>query len=237
MSAAQAAAAAWSRGASSCTNFEFQIVASDAPDAPTANDKQNNLVFRKADWQYDPSALAITTVFAQQSNGLILDSDLELNAVRFKWGDLVAHVGTQDGAEDLQNTLTHELGHVLGLEHNCFFPGNPRRGVDNNGVPVPDCNAAPPEVQASTLFASVMRGDTDRRTLEADDIAGVCAIYPAATMPACGSSGDNSDSGGCSAAGARPGQPADALVVLSIGLGLAVLGARRRSRWIQRRAA
>src|SRR4051794_22442730 len=189
VTAARAAAAAWSHESLACSGFELQVAVEDTADAPAANDNKNNMVFRRASWPYEPSALAITTVFARQDTGLILDADVELNAVeggRFKWGDLVAGLGTGVHAEDLQNTLTHEFGHLLGLDHNCFLAGSSgRRGVDNNGVPVPECENASPEIQAATMFAAVAPGDTLRRTLTEDDIAGVCAIYPAASAASC----------------------------------------------------
>jgi len=205
VSAANAAASAWSRQTVACTGFELQIATVDTADAPAANDQTNNLVFRRNTWEYEPSALAITTVFAQQNNGTILDADVELNAIdggRFKWGDLVSGIGVGPKAEDLQNTLTHEFGHLLGLDHNCFLPGTSRHGVDNNGVQVPECDRSSSEVQDATMFAAVSPGDTLRRTLAADDIAGVCAIYPPESATSCTAGGGNGggqlDDRGCS---------------------------------------
>jgi hypothetical protein len=205
VSAARAAAASWSRQNVSCTGFELQVATMDTKDAPVANDKTNNMVFRTDKWEYEPSALAITTVFAQQNNGTILDADVELNAIeggRFKWGDLVAGIGVGTHVEDLQNTLTHEFGHLLGLDHNCFLQGTSRHNVDHTGTPVPDCDRSTPEVQEATMFAAVTPGDTLRRTLAADDIAGVCAIYPPESATSCSAGGGNGGGdladGGCS---------------------------------------
>src|SRR5204862_6586571 len=105
------------------------------------------------------------------------------NAVDFVWGDLVAGIGASGNVQDLQNTLTHEFGHLLGLDHNCYGSADRSRGIDQNGHAVPDCNRAPPAVQEATMYASVMRGDVARRDLSADDIDGVCAIYPATGAP------------------------------------------------------
>jgi hypothetical protein len=174
---ARAAAATWSRPAVGCTGFEVQMAIEQTDDAVVANDARNNLVFRRDSWAYDPQALAITTVFARQSDGVIVDGDLELNAVTFVWGDLAAGAS---GARtwDLQNTLTHELGHLLGLDHNCRFPGDVRALLDDRGAPVPECASAPPEIRESTMYPAVLPGDLERRTLAADDIAAVCGIYP-----------------------------------------------------------
>jgi MYXO-CTERM domain-containing protein len=53
---------------------------------------------------------------------------------------------------DVQNTVTHEAGHTLGLAHSS------------------DASA--------TMAASAPAGETAKRTLHADDLAGICAIYP-----------------------------------------------------------
>jgi hypothetical protein len=200
LSAAQAAAAAWTGPNVTCTNWRLDIQEVETSDASVANDKINNMVFRTTGWSYDPSALAITTVFAQQADGVIVDADVELNAVtggKFRWGDLVNGPGGA-GVEDLQNTLTHEFGHLLGLDHNCFLPGNMRRGTDNMGNQVPDCDRASSEAQAATMFAAVSRGDIMRRDLSPDDIAGVCAIYPALAT-ACAVAGPGTGGGGTGA--------------------------------------
>ena len=63
------------------------------------------------------------------------------------------------GFADLDSALTHEAGHVLGLAHS--------------------------DQADATMFWSA-RG-TSLRSLEADDVAGICAIYPSAPVPAaCG---------------------------------------------------
>jgi hypothetical protein len=228
LSAAQAAAASWSAPAVTCTSWVMSVVEEATSDAVVANDQKNNMVFRVDNWTYDPSALAITTVFAQQSDGIILDADVELNAAagHFKWGDLVAGIGTDGGAEDLQNTLTHEFGHLLGLDHNCFLPGNTHRATDDMGVPIPECDRADAVVQEATMFAAVTRGDIDRRTLAADDIAGVCAVYPT-SQGVCGPGGgdDGLTGHGCSLAPGRRASTGGFLALVVAGL---ALSARRR---------
>ncbi len=105
------------------------------------------------------------------------------------------------GQVDLDSLVTHEAGHLLGLAH------------------TPDASA--------TMFAGYRRGTIDLRSLEADDIAGLCAIYPptrvassssceprhgyadrcGADQPAMNPPPDDvsSESGGCSmAAGSNP---------------------------------
>jgi hypothetical protein len=246
VAAARGAAATWSQPQVDCTRLELQVAVSAAPDGAVANDKQSNLMFRQSAWCreprtqeepcYDPSALAITTVFAQQADGMVLDADTEINAVDFVWGDLVAS-GPMGNVQDLQNTLTHEFGHLLGLDHNCYSPADRSRGVDQNDNPVPDCNRAPALVQQATMYASVMRGDVQRRSLSPDDIEGVCGIYPVTGAPACApvedgdppaQRGGDTSSGGCSVS---PGAPAAPLLLFigALALGAWRLASRRRA--------
>ena len=76
-------------------------------------------------------ATGITTVFyvdhGEPDDGTILDADVELNDINFTF---VVEPTTQQpraGTEvsDLENTLTHELGHVLGLDHTCANAATP----------------------------------------------------------------------------------------------------------------
>ncbi|MEP7122136.1 MAG: matrixin family metalloprotease [Byssovorax sp.] len=122
---------------------------------------------------------------------------------------------------DLQSVLTHEIGHFIGLDHS----------------PDPD----------ATMFAAYDEGSTNLRTLEADDIAGACAIYPATRSgkcepaprnglgDACGvaatpkpTTSGGGEASGC-AIGPAPSAMAPSLLSL-LGLGLA-LRTRRRLRF------
>jgi len=193
--AMRAAAAAWSRPQLSCTGFELRIEERESPPAAAANDGTNQIFFRPLVWAYEPSAVAITTVFARQDTGLILDADIEVNATRFRWGDLVAGAAAPD--VDLQNTLTHEFGHLLGLDHNCLLAGSfGRPRVDDKGAPVPECQNAPPAVREATLFPAIVPDDVARRTLSDDDIAAVCSIYPALGAPSCEGADGGADANG-----------------------------------------
>lgn len=59
-------------------------------------------------WRYAAETLGLTTVTFQLRSGEVLDADVELNAVAF---------ASPAEARDLQGTVTHELGHALGLDH------------------------------------------------------------------------------------------------------------------------
>lgn len=234
--ASNAAAAVWSQDAVSCSQMTLEVVPASGLPATVMRDDSNRVFFRKDSWKQDSAALAITNVFAIRSNGKILDADVEINAVHFNWGDLIANpTAGLDNAQDLQNTLTHEFGHVIGLDHPCTATANAtddegRPFLDENGTRAPACNSASAVVRDTTMFASVRPGDTERRTLAADDVKAVCAIYPSAgplNCPCEDPGNDGKSSGGCSYGGpAAPIGPAALLLA-----GLAWLGLRRRNYW------
>ena len=193
--AASSAAAAWSQDQLACTYLTLDVSASFDATHPAGSDHSHVLVFRSP-W-CDPAApdlcqreaLAVTSVFAGTTTGTIQDADIEVNTENFLWDDLAMH--PSNGKQDLQNALTHEMGHFIGLDHNCFSPSvDPvtrqpiPRQIDNNGVAVPDCASAPIEVQRATMFNSANLGDLSKRTLEPDDQQAVCDIYPVGHPPA-----------------------------------------------------
>jgi MYXO-CTERM domain-containing protein len=236
--ASTAAAAAWSREMVASTFMEIQVSQSMAPTRPAGNDAYNVLVFRKQ-WcdpsqpaLCEPGALAITSVFAHAQTGVITNADIEVNAdpsSAFEWADL--DVDPDFSKYDLQNALTHEMGHLIGLDHDCYTAGSDAtRMTDNNGQPVPDCDDAPAAVLADTMFTSATPGDLIKRTLAPDDVQAVCDIYPLAAdpnlcppPPTPGAEGGDS---GCACAVARPRSAPGAVAMLLVGLALALRSRR-----------
>ena len=112
---------------------------------------QNVIIFRDTKWPYsDPNnTLGLTTVTFNADTGEIYDADMELNATG-------KNLSTTDTVPangfDLLSVVTHEAGHFLGLAH------------------ATDATA--------TMFASYKPGTTTLRSVAADDIAGICSIYP-----------------------------------------------------------
>ena len=246
--ATAAAASAWSSSGDPCTYLSISVTPSMATPPRAVNDHRNAIIFRKSSWcelqsdgtcsadigAYDPSALAVTSVVASKQTGQIRDADIEINGFHHPWGDLVAHpelFAADPRTQDLQNALTHEMGHLIGLDHTCVPAGTLPRPTDNLGNPVPDCSTASADVQATTMFPSAQAGDTEKRTLAPDDQQAVCEIYPAANDPMVCMPYEDPAGCGCAAGGARGTTSAAGTMGLALAFALAclpLLRARRR---------
>lgn len=167
---------------------------------------------------HDPRALAVTYVWHDPASGEILDADIELNEDTRDFhvcaAPLCADVVPLDSAvADLENTLTHELGHYFGLAHT-------------------------PDDPAATMHAEAGFGETSKRDLAADDATGICAVYPAGSLPA---ACDPTPAGGlgldcappqgcgCRTTGGRNGGRGATLVLGVLATALAVVRRRRRA--------
>jgi hypothetical protein len=236
--AVTAAAAAWSSEGNTCTYLTILPRTSTEPTPRAANDAQNAMIFRSRSWcqlapdgscevDYDSSALAFTWDTANKKTGQIYDADVEVNLLDFQWADVVANPSLNEDM-DLQNALTHELGHFIGLDHTCYNPlsaSTPTAPLDNDGNPIPDCDAAPADVQATTMYPSAMPGDTQKRTLAPDDQKGLCTIYPVDHPPP---ADDLQLRGGCACELATPAsRPLGGVLVVAA---TAILAGRRRRR-------
>jgi hypothetical protein len=188
------ATTAWSNrdpALAACSSLDLTLTLAPSSDAApvTALDRQNTIAFRDTNWEticmssgtgaetcHQAGELALTTIYARTS-GEIVEADIEVNAWDYAWADLdiVAPDGTQ---ADLQNALTHEIGHFVGFDHTCTEGASAMPATDSTGQPVPTCASANAAQLASTLFPIPAPGDTARRTLTADDQEGVCTVYP-----------------------------------------------------------
>ena len=85
---------------------------------------------------------------------------------------------------DLQNTMTHEFGHLIGFDHNCYDPsaGRPRAN-DNTGRPCPTATTPRRPCGRRRMFNSASPLDVDKRDLTPDDIQAVCEVYPKGQAP------------------------------------------------------
>jgi hypothetical protein len=198
-----AAIAEWNTKTDSCSYVKMQN--EGARPVEVANDKVNVIKFRDTPCQcmdsngkmfiswcrpptedepeecLDINTAGLTTSWYVNDDdtdrdGAITDADVELNGVTFA-------ITVESNPDDprnavLQNTLTHELGHLLGLEHTCLSSGDPPR-VDGDGNNVPPCGfTTDPAIREATMFNFQEPGETKKMTLSDDDIAGICRIYP-----------------------------------------------------------
>ena len=108
-------------------------------------------------WDEGDGLLAFTLI-TYDANGTILDTDVEINGA-ISYLSIVdsppctpGNITSSCVGNDVQNTVTHELGHSLGLAHS----PDPR----------------------STMYAGAGRGETTKRVLDDGSQEFVCTAYP-----------------------------------------------------------
>jgi hypothetical protein len=139
------AASAWSDVSDTAVAFKFEGSTSSS----VAEYDAVNGVFFLADWPLDPEMLAVTSVWTT-NDGAAVGFDMQVNTADHAW----SLEGAADAA-DLQNALTHEFGHALGIGH-----------LDKS-----------PE---ATMYPSAPDGETRKRDLSDDDRWVVMNFYPPA---------------------------------------------------------
>ncbi len=136
-------ASAWSDVADTAVAFKFE----GSTTSSAAEHDRVNGVFFVADWTLDPEMLAVTSVWTT-NDGTAVGFDMQVNTADHAW----SLEGAADAA-DLQNALTHEFGHALGVGH-----------LDKS-----------PE---ATMYPSAPDGETRKRDLSDDDRWVVMNFYP-----------------------------------------------------------
>lgn len=118
------------------------------------NDGVNSIILISSGWQFDPDAIAITRNFyvsgAGAHAGTILDTDILLNGVNHKFTTT-----GEAGKHDVQNILTHEVGHFIGMGH----------------------EADPKDSDATMYENAQLNGEIKKRDLAGSDLAGLHAGY------------------------------------------------------------
>jgi hypothetical protein len=159
----------------------------------------------KAQWQEATNqsqfVFALTILTYNRQTGAIADADILLDDADFDF----CTTGCKPTENSLCNTLTHEAGHFLGLDH----------------TTEPD----------ATMYATAPSGETRKCTLHDDDRLGICTAY----RTACSSQGcpENMKSHGflglCSAS--RTGRAEGTLVLVFLAMaGVVALRGRQRRR-------
>ncbi len=100
-------------------------------------------------WLYPTDVLAFTRLEYNRKTGEIYDADLAMNGAYFKWS---TQHPVPTGYNSVLNTITHEIGHFLGLDHS--------------------------EVPSATMYPNAKTGETQKEDLDPDDRLGICTIYP-----------------------------------------------------------
>lgn len=162
-------------------------------------------------WEWPAGTIALTTSTYNRNTGRVFDSDVEMNGADYAFTTVegppcsgpgcTCQGGSPCVLTDVRNTMTHEVGHVLGLDHTTY-PG-------------------------STMNASADLGETSKRAVDLGSQDFICAVYPKGqptqsclvrTMP----QALGARARGCAAGGAGP-------AVLGV-LALSGLLRRRRAR-------
>jgi hypothetical protein len=197
-----------------------QLGQCEVPEYNKSAANANTIIFVE-DWderELPPDAFGLTLVWHNPDSGEIYDADMQINETL---GTLAVCRGScARGEVDLQNVVTHEAGHFLGLGHS--------------------------NLSSATMASRAKVGEITKRDLDDDDIAGLCAIYGDLAEPMCEavdftpdrgfspecmppSTGVEAESGGCSCATITAGRTLpDAL--LGAGVLLVMLRSRKRRR-------
>ncbi len=157
------ATATWQAVPSATVRFEFQGMTAASPGAV---DGRTTLGFE--DRPELDRVLGATSFLIDTTDGAIVEADVFFNA-RFGWS--VSAQGTP-GRVDLESVALHELGHLLGLSHSALgeteLTGTGGRRVIASGA---------------VMFPIAMSAGTIAdRVLQADDLAGISDLYPAANQ-------------------------------------------------------
>ncbi len=223
----------WNTGTAGCSYLD--LVFEGAADREVGRDGFNIVKFRDTSWCRpavgdDPprchpsSAAGITTAVyvddgASSRDGAIVDADIEINGKDFAISHMGVTLGTAGCHAELANTLTHELGHLIGIEHPCLATGDPPR-TDDQGRAVPTCTSVMGNATytEATMFNFQDCQETKKSTLEPQDIAAVCAVYPKANDPRVCEPVDLTPGGCCdnNAGGSPSGALAGTAVVLLV---------------------
>lgn len=193
----------------------------------------HSILFVQEGWvaerDHDAAAYALTLVWHDPRSGEIWDVDVEINEEledrdgrprNLEYGDCGGLDRCPDGTVDLQNVLTHEMGHYFGLAHT-------------------------PDDPSATMYLRAESSETHKRTLQPDDVEGLCTIYAPGILPAAcdvtprGGLGLDCGAGcQCSAAGVPSGRGGHTLGALALALasGLALRSRARRARATPRQA-
>jgi len=114
----------------------------------------NVIMFHDRGWPSRPDILGLTTPSGLTKSGTLNDVDVELNSQDYSF-DTPSHPGNYS----LRDTLTHEIGHFLGLGHS--------------------------HADGALMSVGYSMVQLSRELFMADDIAAICAAYPPGAPLSC----------------------------------------------------
>jgi MYXO-CTERM domain-containing protein len=132
----------------------------------------NAVVWLERNWIGARSATAYTTITYVPDTGQMLDADIAMNGVDFRFS--AQDIGVRDRI-DVEAVVTHEAGHFVGLDHSA--------------------------VPGATMGPAINFGDIFQRDLADDDREGLCAVYALGTEPPVTPPGGGCHTGGGHAGG------------------------------------
>ena len=121
-----------------------------------------NTIYFEHDWDRDADLLAVTDIWSVE-DGEIIAFDMAINVNHHDWS-----TDGGDASNDLFNTLTHEFGHVLGLDHS--------------------------HDESATMYGSTEQGELTKRDLANDDRDAIRYLYEGQEVVGCSSVGEPSRS-------------------------------------------
>jgi len=154
---------------SDISGIDLRFTAKSSGGAAQSRDGKNTLQWVTANWtslSFRPpsNALAVTLSSFNGDSGLVIDADIFFNDDQFGWA--VVSGPENENFVDIQNIATHEIGHMIGLDHSSvnFFENDP-------------------DLADATMFYASGSGETSRRVPKNDDVRGATALYSAAALP------------------------------------------------------
>jgi hypothetical protein len=149
--AIEAAASAWSE-ASGVTIKIVPGAADAVPGYSRTAQNYNDILFIDDDWRWDVGAVGVALLAVEELSHTIRHVDILLNATEYEFAVLDGTSKPGTGiAYDLQNAVTHEMGHALGLAHS--------------------------DVVEAAMYGASTRGEVSKRVLASDDWDGAQLLY------------------------------------------------------------